>query len=587
MKNIFVIAIFLSFFALDAAAQNLDPTVEVSRQYEGKLIEVQKPSIKMAVPDSVTRFALDFDYSVFENPYKGSYEFNPYLLSMKPSASDHGENAFYLKVGAGYQLHPTLDLVWSPKFRNRHFNMDVYVLHRSFFGNYLTIERNDVDFDTAVFEKVEKNEEGTHKWSGYDMMTKAGVECRNDWEKMVLEFGAGYYGLMQKDRAWNRAYNAVDADFGLSSKPENVGSMIFDLDVDYRHGQDVASGSRLVENLGGFDLSVGPFSVKKHRISLGIGADVAAYQGAFDVLAGEAHLVPHYVYRTERLDVNLGVKVSKILSNSGGTEYYHVNEGYKEQYVYPDVKLSYMILPESMKAYLNVGGGNHLDTYSSLIGSNHHVTHLTDGDILDFSVERVNLTFGFEGKITDKWSYNLRGGYVNYAHMRNYAVDVSGAPMLSVAYLTCERWFAALDWALDVEHFRFDGTLKCNRFFNSKGVFEKGYTNKAVFHPADLTGDVAMEYVWKSRITGGVDCEFSSSRKAGFDVPYADGRDEIVPRTAVIPGYADLGLYAEYVTARNLSFWLRAGNLLNMTIQRVPLYAEKGVYFTLGICMNL
>ena len=55
-----------------ASAQNLDPTVEVRRTYEGKLLEAHKPQLSMSVPDSLTRFDLDFDYSVFETPYKGS-----------------------------------------------------------------------------------------------------------------------------------------------------------------------------------------------------------------------------------------------------------------------------------------------------------------------------------------------------------------------------------------------------------------------------------------------------------------------------------------------------------------------------------
>ena len=48
--------------AVESAAQNLDPTVVVDRAYEGKLMEVHKPYIDMAVPDSVVRFDLDFDY---------------------------------------------------------------------------------------------------------------------------------------------------------------------------------------------------------------------------------------------------------------------------------------------------------------------------------------------------------------------------------------------------------------------------------------------------------------------------------------------------------------------------------------------
>ena len=64
-------------------------------------------------------------------------------------------------------------------------------------------------------------------------------------------------------------------------------------------------------------------------------------------------------------------------------------------------------------------------------------------------------------------------------------------------------------------------------------------------------------------------------------MPVADSLD------SVIPGYADLGVNFEWVTSRKLSLWARGGNLLNMTIQRTPLYAQGGISFTVGICLNL
>ena len=70
----FALIAVLTAFVQTSLAQNLDPTVEVSRAYEGKLMEVHKPVLAMEVPDSVMQFDLEFDYSVFESPYKGSYE---------------------------------------------------------------------------------------------------------------------------------------------------------------------------------------------------------------------------------------------------------------------------------------------------------------------------------------------------------------------------------------------------------------------------------------------------------------------------------------------------------------------------------
>ena len=63
-----LLAAAVASWPLAASAQNLDPTVEVNRSYEGKLIEVNKPMLEMAVPDSVLRFDLEFDYEVFDNP---------------------------------------------------------------------------------------------------------------------------------------------------------------------------------------------------------------------------------------------------------------------------------------------------------------------------------------------------------------------------------------------------------------------------------------------------------------------------------------------------------------------------------------
>ena len=90
--------------------------------------------------------------------------------------------------------------------------------------------------------------------------------------------------------------------------------------------------------------------------------------------------------------------------------------------------------------------------------------------------------------------------------------------------------------------------------------------------PAVLTGGVTFEYNWKRRIFAGADCNFSSSRENSV---------------YKIASFADLGLYAEYVMSRGFSLWARGGNLLGMKICHSPLYAEKGAYFTLGICLNL
>ena len=60
MKRYILVAIAALTASYSLGAQDLDPTVVVRRAYEGKLVESNKPQLDMQVPDSVTRFDLDF-----------------------------------------------------------------------------------------------------------------------------------------------------------------------------------------------------------------------------------------------------------------------------------------------------------------------------------------------------------------------------------------------------------------------------------------------------------------------------------------------------------------------------------------------
>ena len=95
--------------------------------------------------------------------------------------------------------------------------------------------------------------------------------------------------------------------------------------------------------------------------------------------------------------------------------------------------------------------------------------------------------------------------------------------------------------------------------------------DSSLIAPSALSGEASFSYNWKKRVFVGADCGWATGRgNSTYDVP----------------GYADLGVYAEYVATRKMAFWLRGGNLLDMKIQRNLLFAEKGISFTLGIKLN-
>ena len=82
MKKI-ISYIYISLFAITSlcAQQKIDPTLEVNRDFDGKLLEIHKTTLNTTFADSLSRFNLDSIYSIFNKPYIVMYEFNS-LLSL-------------------------------------------------------------------------------------------------------------------------------------------------------------------------------------------------------------------------------------------------------------------------------------------------------------------------------------------------------------------------------------------------------------------------------------------------------------------------------------------------------------------------
>ena len=99
-----------------------------------------------------------------------------------------------------------------------------------------------------------------------------------------------------------------------------------------------------------------------------------------------------------------------------------------------------------------------------------------------------------------------------------------------------------------------------------------------VFDLPEFSSDFSFTYNWRRRLYVGASLEMALERQMTSSVTPAV--------TYTLPAWYDLGLYGEFKFSPVLSAWLRAGNLLNNTIERVPFIAEHGVHFTAGLCLN-
>ncbi len=568
-------AFVLALTPFAASAQDINSVVEVEKAYEGKLHEVQKPLMKMIVPDSLTRFNLDFVYDSFTSRYTSSYEFRPHLLDLKPNAQIDNGNRLFLKVGAGYTLHPTLDLVWSPLLKHD-WKMNIYASHQSYVGNYYTMDA-PAPVEGNLWNIGKQTIDGqTMKHYGHDLLTVAGIDTRHDWKSTVLMMDAAYSGLVQKDLRKERTYNAVDASLRFFSKSVKPNRFHYDFQADYRFAVDNVTSGTGYDYLHEHDFDVhafvGPVVNDKHQVMFDMGVDGAVYRGALDAFRGNIFISTKYVYEKGRWDIAAGVKFSKLIHN--GEAKMQISD---EQYVYPDVNISFTAIKNGMDIYLKATGGNDINTYSSLLRKNHFADFTFGGTtypLLNDKVVRVSTVLGLKGRITPYFSYDINGGYENYANAMFDAVLFTPQGLLpAYGYTSSVNTFAEADFRFEMDFLSVSVAARYGH-----GRFKGG--SQGLFTPSEVEGLAAIKYNWHKRVYAGIDCEFATGRRAELTV-----YDQ--PQVYRIKGWADLGMYLEYKHTSHLSFWFKAGNLLFQPIQRNPFYAEKGGSFTIGLCLNM
>lgn len=589
MRKIYLVSAAMLMTAAVSFGQNFNPTVEVTNTYQGNASEVRKPLLGMNVPDSLLRFDLDFDYEVFEKPYQGAYSFKPYMLNMRPAKDAWRGRQLYLKAGAGYTLHPRFEFVFSPE-QSGPFQMSVYASHKSYFGNYHEIK-------PELQDGLYRMKKSGGKFGGYDALTSAGFDGRYNWDRTILSFGIGYYGLAAKDSVMSRSYNAFDFNARVRSNNDSESYFLYDIGLRGRvanDGLDYKSFSfpdgvtvdKQNENWVLLDGLVGPVVNNSRSILVGFEAESASYSRFYDGNIGRVALIPSYRFKSGRWNLNLGVKLEFMFRNDADTLSFGKMGGGKGQIVYPDAHISFAV-GGNVALYADATGGSRLNTYSSQISENHHLNpsflvapvYELITPLVDNTVEKVNARIGVRGSAASSFQFDVNGGVGLYGNalMESGLFTAGGDLVPALAYSDYNLIYANALVGLRT------GRVKIDADFRYRGVsFPDNDALNLGFTLPKYSGGVRASYDISSRLYAGINVEAASWR---------DGKCASVASEDIldvrVPGYVDLGVNCGYKFNRKWTLWLESGNLLCQTIQRTPFYAEKGPWFTAGISLNL
>ena len=527
MKHKIIIAAVALTCAIPAFTQNLNPQVQVTNDYKAELGKAGKQSVPLEIPDSLNSFRTSVSYNVFATPYKGSYEFVPYEISVTPQKPAPDYNKFYLKAGAGYPLRPELKAVWTPVRSLSGNTLTVFQDLHGYAGNYGTLDSRD-------------------DYSGYDISETFGLEGRWFGNSFSLAYGLDYQGLFNNDFTGKSNFNDFTLRTAVRSDADS--RILYDFDLAVSQAFDSFVSQTAVKACGGFLPNwMLPFDL---RIDFNLETDIYAndiYDNAF-----VAQIAAKALFDWDPVRLSAGVSVSPASDL---------------QWLYPDVQLTADLFDNVLQAYATVKGGQFVRGYADLKLENHWFNPAYTAAIKP-TLERLNATLGLRGSALKYLQYDIRGGWASYsdAPLHSFTASIFAPPVLDcgIAYADYNTVFADADIHWKSPRFALDLSAG---FKHTNIELNDDYLDLPAF-----TGAVSAVYNWNSRIFAGLTCK---------------GRTEQAALTWSVPGFADLGLIGEYSFNNRFGVWANVGNLLCHEIALSPLHVQKGIYFTGGIRLNL
>ena len=543
-KTLYTIALLA--LSLGAAAQNLNPTVEVTNTYKREASGIDKPDQLLPLPDSVTRFNYDFDYTVRNTPYRGSYEFKPYNVQLRPVARPGTESTLFAKLGAGYGFHPEAQVVWTP-LANSKMHLNVYGDYYGYMGNYRDIQYNAT---SNLF-----TDSGTKTDGWRDRVATAGADFRLEWNGGALRTDIHYSGIAGTDAWADVNNNGVSADAGVSGSIGNFRYFVSE-HVNY-------TGNTALDQLHSVtDVTLG-MPINTSFASLGLHAQILNHDGATQGFAGSFAVTPACALSYGNLSISAGVKVGFIVRDD---DTFCPNKG---GVLFPDIKVSYTVLEDTFVLQGSVTGGNTINAYEDLLARNHFMAGFAYAP--DISVERINLMLGARGNVKERLHYNVKAGFRRYENAASWGYSTAGAGYTPlVGYMSPLNIFYAgteIGWKSD--HIDIDGNIHYQ--YTIPPTIQNAIQGN-LFSPPAFAADLRAAYLlYGGRLVPAITLDAMSER---------------VSANAKLPGFVDLGFETRFGINRFWGAFLKVGNLLNQSVQRVPFHAEKGIYFTIGASLN-
>lgn len=563
--QIFSILTLFALFSTVSFGQTIDPTVEVSRNFDVKLGEIHKPVIPSSVDDSLHSFNISFDYSIFNRPYMDLYEFTPYQTAQIKPVQPEKNPVLYAKLGAQYPLMPSAE-IYLQGVSNKGLYGSLYAKHNSFWGTMPSIA-SDTDLESDRMKNI------------------AGGDVKYAWDTGELTFGANYkfdkYNFGAPKGSFGHDNRGLNINFNLNSAHAEENSLYYDISLLYANTAKMTSftdslsrvvtgpADSLKENLLRIKGFVGTtFDI--HRVYIDLNIEYASYAGNKNHTAGVVEFSPIYEYSKGRFFGKLGVRFSSRygIKPDGNTlaDEDVIDHPSVASNVYPDVDARLALVKQKLWLHAKVEGGNDLNSFASLLWANPLVA---PNSHLLFGSRPVDAQLSLESIVRGRMTFNIFSSYSLYRNKLVFTPVVNGGEPYTIlpTYWDVNRFSVGAEAYWKSKDLTTGGEIRYSRYYSPDDL--------TITNLPALTAHYYLRYNWRERIVAGLDFRYSSEVSGDTFGPYS------------VPSLFDLDVNVNYFVNKHFSVFVKGGNLLNKRNQYIPLYIEPGINFGGGVCIIL
>lgn len=574
----------------------IDPTLEVKRDFDGKIQEFSKSRLNTQIPDSVRSFNINMEYSIFNKPMKDLYEFSPLPSAQLVSTGSKKLPFFYTKFGIGLPAAPEFELRIQPNIGHKSallLNLD----HNSFLGDLPLTYINGNSTGASDF-----------KANGQNMKNNLGIKFGQFWSKgeftINLDYKKDYftyYGLNQtlvedfrlingdnhfdilkmanqkfmRD-SLSHTYEKVSASFNLRSTNPNKDAFYYNLSAGISVLNDKPSLYKELlapdfnEKYVNVSFILGPAFTGRHKFQLGIN-----YQGASTIHTnifdrGNIEIFPVYKFEYKILKLDASVKYNHYFSYESDTA---------RSNIYIKANLQAELIKNDLWFFARVDGGNIFHTYQKQIAINPWLSPKVElfSTNIPYCVQA-----GFSGQFDHRFTYSIYGGFTKLEKSPYYYHSSDERSIFdsnSNPYENPHHNLLLIGYA-DYSKVNFTGEFnwKSEEFYSGLNISVNSFKtedNSNVYDQSPLVVDGFARYNFRERIIIGGELQFKGKRYAKFDT------DDFY-----LPAFYKINLDATYVYDKNLSFYLKLNNLLNTKEFTYLFYKQIGINIGAGISLK-